>query len=295
MKDQDRLVDSSSLDLDLSSVCTLGCKWNVELLQVTDSVTLRIMTFNPPKPTDNPTVVFVPGWISRVVGWEPVLKEMTKDFRVIFVETREKISSQVREPAGYGVTEIALDLVEVVKRFDLRSDNYIFFGSSLGATAILHSIQYLDQKPRALALIGTNATFSMSTFAKTFIRFLPPRFYLIARPFIKWYLKTFRLKVKNDDIQFKKYCAALDAADPWKLKKGAIALSTYEIWDLLNDISVPTLLVGAFEDNLHDHGIQKRIADALPNGKYLELKTNTFSHSGTIVVCLRNYLKDLGA
>ncbi|MEE9189938.1 MAG: alpha/beta hydrolase [Candidatus Neomarinimicrobiota bacterium] len=295
MKDQDSLVNSSSVDLDLSSVCTPGCKWNVELLQVTDSVILRIMTFNPPQPVGNPTVVFVAGWISRVVGWEPVLKEMTKDFRVIYVETREKISSQVHEPAGYGVAEIAQDLVEVVKRFDLRSDNYVFFGSSLGATAILHSIQYLDQKPRALTLIGTNATFSMSTFARTFIRFLPPRLYLIARPFIKWYLKTFRLKVRNDDIQFKKYSAALDAADPWKLKKGAIALSTYEVWDLLKDISVPTLLIGASEDNLHDHGIQKRMADTLPNGKYLELKTNTFSHSGMIVVCLRDYLKELGS
>lgn len=293
MKDQDRLINSSSVDLDLSSVCTPGCKWNVELINITDSVTLRIMTFDPPQPVDNPTVVFVAGWISRVVGWEPVLKEMTKDFRVIYVETREKISSQVREPAGYGVAEIALDLVEIVKRFDLRSDNYVFFGSSLGATAILHSIQYLKQKPYALALIGTNATFDMSTFARTFIRFFPPRLYLIIRPFIKWYLKTFRLKVKNDNIQFRKYCAALDAADPWKLKKGAIALSTYEIWDLLHTIPVPTLLVGASEDNLHDHGIQKRIADTLPKGKYLELKTNTFSHSKTIVVCLRDYLKDL--
>ena len=43
--------------------------------------------------------------------------------------------------------------------------------------------------------------------------------------FVKWYLGKFRLDLENDMAQYEKYCNALDAADPRKLKPAVTMLT----------------------------------------------------------------------
>ena len=203
----------------LAEFCTPGSKFKEEMITVNNNVSLRVISFTSATKNNNLPVVFIAGWISLIVGWKKVLQEMTKDFPVYYIETREKISSRVSGKVEYGAEAVGKDIVTLISHFNLKDNKYILLGSSLGATAILDCCRFLKQSPRCLVLIGPNAVFRVPKLGMGIIRIFPPRIYLVIKPVVKWYLKTFRLDIKSDFAQYQKYCNSLNAADPWKLKR----------------------------------------------------------------------------
>jgi len=278
---------------DLKQYCAPGAKYQEAMIPVAENVSLRTVSFTPAENNNNPPVIFVAGWITLISAWKEVLREMTRDFTVYYVETREKISSQVKGKASYGVEDIGKDLVDLVTHFDLRDNRFILFGSSLGASAILDCCRFLDQNPLCLVLIGPNAVIRVPRFAKVIIYFFPPRLYLLIKPIVKWYLKTFRLDIKSDYEQYKKYCGNIDAADPWKLKKAVMKLWNWEGWDLLPGIEFPTLVVGASKDSLHEPENLKKMVSMMKKATYIDLDTNKGTHSKEMVIEMRKYISSL--
>jgi pimeloyl-ACP methyl ester carboxylesterase len=124
--------------------------------------------------------------------------------------------------------------------------------------------------------------------------FYPPLYALI-RPTVKWYLKNFRLDVRSDQEQYVKYCKALDAADPWKLKKALLSVSKYEIWDRLEFLDIPTLLVGASKDVLHEPENLRKMASNIHNAVTIDLETNKRTHSEHVVQGMRAFLARISA
>jgi len=277
--------------INLAEYCAPGAAYEEEMISVSENVSLRLITFTPAKTTDNPPVLFVAGWISLISGWKEILKEMTRDFKVYYIETREKISSRVHGKENFGVEDIGKDLVDLVSLLKFSSKNYFMLGSSLGATTILDCSQHLKIPPKCLVLIGPNAVFRVPRFGKAIVTIFWPRLYFFIRPLVKFYLKNFRLDVKSDYAQYEKYCTALDIADPWKLKNAVMRLWNYEVWDILGKISFPTLIVGASRDDLHEPENLKRMVSMMPQATYVDLETNKGTHSKPMVDEVRNYLK----
>lgn len=275
---------------DLSQFCAPGTTYKQEMVPVAENVSLKVITFTPSQKTDNPPVIFVPGWITLMSAWKIVLHEMTKDFPIYYIETREKISSQVVGKAGYGVEDIGKDIVQLVKHFNLKDNRYILFGSSLGASALLDSCRFLDRAPFCMVLIGPNAVFRVPRFGKIFIYFLPPRLFLLVKPLVKWYLKTFRLDIKSDYEQYEKYCGNIDSADPWKLKKAIMKLWNWQAWNLLPGIKYPVVIFGASKDSLHEPENLKQMVAMLPKADIIDLETNKGTHSTVMVAAMRNYV-----
>ena len=285
---------SSNISTDnLADYCAPGTKFTEQMVSVSDNVMLRVITFSPVKPTNQPTVLFIPGWISLMKGWKIVLKEMTKDFNVIYAETREKISSQINGKVEFSVEAIAEDIIKLVEIYKLEKDKYVIFGSSLGGTSILESYQDLQPKPLCFALLGPNAEYRTPWWGKIIIRIIFPQLYKALRPFIKWYLRKFRLDVESDQAQYDKYCNALDAADPKKLKPAAKALSKYKVWEILKDIDLPVLIIGATKDLLHEPQNLIQMDKMLPNSVFLDMETNTYAHGPEMVEELRKYIASL--
>ncbi len=278
---------------DLTQFCAPGTRCDIQNIAVNECVTLRVITFSPPQPTDNPVIVFVPGWISLVPGWKAALIEMTRDFRIHYIETREKISSTIHGKVQFRVEDFAHDLALIIESLGLEEGEYLLCGSSLGATAIVDSCRFLKQRPRGLILIGVNAVFHIPKFWQMVVHLFPPRLYLLMKPVIKWYLRNFRLDVESDRAQYEKYCRNIEAADPWKLKKAALAFVHYAIWERLPEIEIPTLLIAATKDELHDLQNIHRIHAALANSRYLDLGTNSQTHNAAMVVELRNFVREL--
>jgi pimeloyl-ACP methyl ester carboxylesterase len=280
---------------DLRDYCAEGVRFHEDMVPVSEGVSVRVVTFEPPARSGNPAVVFVPGWITLMSAWRDVLREMTRDFTVYYLETREKISSSVSGKVAYTVEALGRDVVSYVSRLGLEEGKYVLFGSSLGATVVLDCVRFLEKKPKCLALVGPNAVFRVPAFGMAIIRLFHPPFYSVIRPFVKWYLRNFRLNVKSDAAQYRKYCDNLDAADPWKLKKAALAFSKYEVWDLLPQIRVPVLVIGASKDKLHEPENLKRMTAMLPAVSYVDLETNMGTHSPEMVFAIRKYLADIQA
>ncbi len=284
---------SKSSSENLADYCTPGTKWTEQMVAVADNVSLRVVEFHPNKSTAQPTVLFIAGWISLMKGWEIVLKEMTKDFHIIYVETREKITSQINGKAIFSVEAIAQDIVTLVDKFKLEKDNYLIFGSSLGGTAILESYKDLETLPLCFALLGPNAEYRTPWWGKIIIILFWTRLYAVLKPFIKWYLRNFRLDIETDCAQYEKYCNALDAADPTKLKPAALALSKYKVWGILKDIDLPVLIIGATKDLLHEPQNLIQMDKMLPNSKFIDMETNTLAHGAEMVVEIRKYIEYL--
>lgn len=285
-------ISNSSLD-NLSDYCAPGTKFTEQMVLVSDNVSLRVIEFHPQKKTTQPTVLFIPGWISLMKGWKIVLREMTKDFHVIYAETREKITSQVTGKADFSVKAIAQDIVTLADIYKLKKDQYIIFGSSLGGTSILESYKDLKTLPLCFALLGPNAEYRTPWWGKIIIYLFWTRLYVVLKPFIKWYLRKFRLDIESDQAQYEKYCNALDAADPKKLKPGAQALSKYKVWGILKDIDLPVLIIGATKDLLHEPHNLIQMDKMLPNSIFLDMETNTFAHGPEMVMELRKYIATL--
>jgi pimeloyl-ACP methyl ester carboxylesterase len=119
--------------------------------------------------------------------------------------------------------------------------------------------------------------------------FYPP-LYALVKPPAKWYLKTFRLNVEADMEQYVKYCSAIDAADPWKLKKAVLAVAKYSIWNRLELISCPVLLVDASKDRLHEPENLRKMESMIPQVTRIDLGTNRGTHSEKVVEEFRRFV-----
>ena len=216
---------------------------------------------------------------------------MTKDFVVYYVETREKQSSRIEGKQKFGVEEIGQDLVSLIRRLKLR--DYLLFGSSLGATAIIDCYQGLDPKPGRLVLVAPNAVFRVPRSWKILVTLFYAPLYSLIRPSVKWYLRTFRLNVKVDASQYEKYCESLDAAEPRKLKKAVMSVWSYEVWDKLATVDCPVLLVNASKDTLHEPENLRKIVNTLPDANEIDLETNAQAHDKPVVDAIRQFLEAL--
>jgi alpha-beta hydrolase superfamily lysophospholipase len=279
---------------DFSQYCAEGVVVQDRMVNVGQGISLRVTTFIPPTDEGNPAVLFVAGWITQIAAWKTVLREMTKDFIVIYVETREKSSSRIVPHADQSISAIGTDIVALVDKLHLRENRYILFGSSLGATVIVECFHSLVRKPLALVLISPNAVFRVPRIWKFIVWSFYPPLYAFIKPSVKWYLKHFRLNVQIDAAQYNKYCAALDAADPWKLKKAVLAVAKYTIWDRLESLTCPVLLIGASHDVLHEPESFQRIASKIPHASVIDLETNAETHSEKVVEEFRSFLSRQG-
>ncbi len=286
--------------MDYSAYAGDGCSVKDYHFTVSDGVVLKIIDFIPRRDNDKrPVIFFVAGWISAISGWRGVLKVISSEYRTIYLETREKQSSIVpkKTRVSFSMDRLSADIREAVEKLIPPRRTFIMAGSSLGGTAIIDYLAKEGRKPLCAVLVGPNAEFRFPKFLGSVIPAFPPSFYLVLKPFVKWYLRNFRLDKKNEQEQVKKYEATLDAADPYKLKYNAIAIRNYSIWHILSDVSTPVLVVGAALDKLHGNESLKKMVAALPRASYRELASNKETHSekaGELIVDFinrRDYLE----
>ena len=148
----------------LSEFCNPGTEYRDEMVSVSPNVSLRVVTFSPPQPSKNPPIVFVPGWITQMNSWQEVLRALTKDCTVYYIETREKISSRVKGKVAYSVEALAKDIAAFILNHGLKRNEYILFGSSLGATAMMPFILWWSG--REMVLVGVSAMMTCLIWAR---------------------------------------------------------------------------------------------------------------------------------
>lgn len=276
----------------LAEFCFPGSTWNERMIELSSGISLRVVTFFPESKTQSMPVVMAPGLASVMLTFKNVLIELTRHFVVHYVETREKSSSIVPGQMNYDVKTIGLDIIEIISLLNSRDREYILFAASLSASAAIECSRHFIQKPCCLILLEPNAVFDYPRWSFPVIRYMAP-VYTYLRAIVKWYIKNFRINAKEDYEMYRITSRALDAADPYKLRDTVLAISTYEIWDRLDDVDVPTLIVCASKDIFHRYDDIRRIVSGIKNCTYRDLVVHERTHSKEFVDLIRDYTKTI--
>lgn len=267
-----------------------GTYCSERMLKVANDVSLRIIHFKPGVDSVYPPLVMIVGLATVIESFQFIVGELTKDFEIYYVETREKSSSQINGKVSFDIETVASDVIETINLLGLPNDGYVLFGYSFSATVIVESYSRLKVKPSSLLLLSPTPSFYYPSWSLPLIRMAVP-LYWVLKPTAKWYLRNFTINVKEDKDMYRFTSLALDRADPRKLRDAILGIAGYAVWDKLNTLDCATLIVDTSRDGIHRHEDIVRMKNAIKNCTYVDLETNNRTHGNALGPVIRNFLK----
>ncbi len=254
-------------------------------LCLSDKVEIKTFDFEPNNSDPGkPIIVFVPGWISLISGWKDVLNTLAPKYRILYVETREKRSAKfpTMKAIDLSIEQMSRDIGALVGEMVPEGQPFYFAGSSMGATVILDYLAMKKRQPVSSFLVSPICDFPFPGWILFMIKFIPAVLYTVIRPILKTYLSYFRLDMKKEPDQVKKYCGTIDAAEPVRLKANAYAIRNYSLWEKLSDVKSPVVIIGAKTDNLHGIDIMEKMMKAMPLSSLEIMESNKETHSAKV-------------
>lgn len=272
-----------------------GAAYSERWIAVQDGVELKVREWRPDD-TGQPPLYFVAGWVSVVEGWRPLLEFLVRRRPLVYIETREKRSARIdrrrMRVESFTVQRLADDLCEIARVLEVDRSSAIWFGSSMGSTAILESLKGGRLPARAAFLVGPNATFRFPWWSRPLLR-VPAASYSVAKHLVIWYLRHFRVDARREPDQMRRYERTLNAAEPVRLKLSARAVIGYTLWPGLETIKAPAAIAYASSDVLHAESEAKSIVATLPAGLAIECPSNTYMHRAEVARDIEEFLAGL--
>ena len=268
-----------------------GTKIKTSYIEVSNGIQLFQVHFKPKKITNYPPVIFIPGWGSFIQGWKIVLREMSKDFEIYYLETREKSSAIHKKEQEITIENIGDDIARVTALINLKDDGFIALGSSMGATAILDAMAEEKFSPSLAVLIGPNIEFNIPRFLIIILSIIPVQFYKVIRPFAKWYLKKKYIDMDSDSKQYDKYSYVLDNVHFDRTRRSALSFKKYSFETKIEQIKKRILVFSGDKDILHNYERTVDMVRRIKGSKLINLKTNDKTHSAEMVMEKRGYLE----
>lgn len=265
-------------DRDYSPYCSREADYKVAYTDLQSGVSLFTISFKPYKRTSLPVVVFIPGLASVIDNFKDTLIGLTRNQEVHYVETREKSTAVISRDHGFSVAEIATDIIQYLENKFTENERYILVGYSLGATAIIEAFRHINNKPERIILIEPNAAFNFPRWSLILAR-VAEYVFIPVKPFLKWYIRKFRVNTSEDYEMYLINCRILDAAEPRRLGHTIRALKSYNMGDCVQELSVPVMVVGASKDIFHSHDDAMTISQKITGCRYVNLENNRRTHS----------------
>jgi pimeloyl-ACP methyl ester carboxylesterase len=266
------------MDQDFSDYCGEGTGYKAEYAALPTGVSLLIITFTPQAASSSKTIVFIPGLASVIDNFRETVIELGRHHKVVYIETREKGSARVDKWHKFTVDDITADIVHFVDGRFGEGELFVMAGYSLGATAIAEAFGRLKHKPQRIVLIEPNATFKFPVWLALLARF-SGIIYTPMKPFLKWYMRRYRINIKEDLEMYLINCRILDAAEPVRLGRAVRELRPYAMDGCLQAITIPSMVVVASKDMFHSHGEGSYISERISNCNRLDMNDNKQTHS----------------
>jgi pimeloyl-ACP methyl ester carboxylesterase len=273
-----------------------GLEYAERWIPMSDGVELKVMSWTPVNPTSRDPMVFVAGWISVIEGWRPLLEVLLPERPLHYIETREKRSARIRrlsrrEPS-FTVFRLAEDLCTVAEALAVDRSRAVWFGSSMGANAILEAAKGERLPARGAFLVGPNAEFRFPWWSRPIV-YLPAAAYGPAKDFALWYIRKFRVDAEAEPDQMNRYVRTLNAADPVRLKLSARAVLDYSVWQQLETITIPVAVAFASSDKLHGENEARAITNTIPSGLAVRCPSNTYMHQAGVSKEIDEFIANL--
>ncbi len=266
-----------------------GTAINRTYVRLSNGISLSVTKFIPVTVSRYPPVVMVPGLFSVMENFRHLLPDLTRDFTVYYLETREKNSSICPEHSVFSIENMADDLNEVLKELDLNPAEFLLLGYSMGATVVLEALSAQGRLPAGIILAGPVGSFGFPAWSLWLARVAAP-LYRVIKPLLKLYIKYFMVNHREDPEMHHIQTRVLDSADPYKLCATLPELARYNIWDRLPPIACPLLIIGASKDSFHNHNDALRLSEMILNSTYIDFETNLRNHSREVVKTMKEFL-----
>ena len=266
-----------------------GSKATEEWVPVDEGVNLRVITWTPVNPKRKSVVVFVAGWGSLFEGWRPLISKWSSERSIVYIETREKGSSNINKRISkldFSVEKLASDIVEVLRFYDLESSEVDWFSSSLGSTILIDSFNCGRLSGRSSVLLAPNSEFKFPFWARALIVLPLPRF--VYPMIIRLAVWAVERKVKEEGQKIR-YRRALLSQDLQKMHLSARSLMKYSLPENLGGISFPCAVMTASSDKLHGMDRAMNIVYRIPNCEFIEVPSNQYAHEADVISDIHDF------
>jgi len=274
-----------------TAFCHAGARCTEQMVQVNDHVKLRVVSYTPAFPSGNNTIVFVGGLSTVLDSFKEVVYELTRDFVFHYIETRDRSTSQIDGETKFDCFTSGLDVASIVHSLGLGEDKYVLIGYSFGVTVLVDCYHILKTKPEQMVFVEPTPAFHYPKWSlkllKTSLVFKKNPL----KPFANWYIRNFVIAKKADAEMVNISARAINSSDPPKLIKTILAIDDYNVWDKLETIECPVLILGATKDKFHVHDETRKMVSLLKNCRYADMEDNQRSHSTEAAVLIRGYIK----
>ncbi len=215
-------------------------------------VRIRCLEVIPPRVDEaKPTIVILPGWLSKIESRRVLIQEFAEFFRVIMMEPRGfGESTKPTYKGAYTIEALTQELRTVLEYFDLHDDEFVIFASSVtSALSLLYVTRQMKPKPMALALISPPQSYNEPIWMKILSVFPLP--FLIGIRDLIFKILIWRAKSPDEKKNLKQGQQKLRDANPKsQLRFYKEFLRNYDIRDDLNKIDMPMIAFTPSYDRL---------------------------------------------
>jgi hypothetical protein len=269
-----------------------GSTLQTHRIQTETSVNLQINEFSPAMYNGNLPIIFVSGLSTIMESFGHVIRNLTKDYPLYFIETREHPSSILGEDEKYDIESNGNDLVAIVEELDLQDKMYILMGYSFGVTIITDAYTKLKTKPFKIIFLEPTPEFHYPKWTVWILEKTKNHQIEYLKTVAKWYMRNFVINKKGDPEMVRISATAINNCDQKKLKKTAIAIAPYQGWDKPENIDCQVLILAASLDTMHMHEETMRLQSLLRDCRYVDMVTNEKSHSNEAAEVMREFIKE---
>ena len=248
-----------------------------KLIRVSNSVSLRVFTWEPVNQSSKVPILMVPGWGSVFEGWRPLVTEWVQNRKIIYVETREKASAIFDEKMSqkdFHIDNFTNDIREIIQSLNLDG-NYHLFSSSLGSTILIHGLQERKISAKSSIFLAPNQNIIFPLWARLLIKLPLPKFTL------KWLIKLAIWAVERkveEEGQKIRYRRTLLSQNYERIRFSARYLIGYSLPESLSNIEIPCAILTAESDKLHGSNDVEFISREIPNMKIIPIPSNQYAH-----------------
>ena len=214
-------------------------------VQARPAVRLSVIDTGPRDASSSPVLFFVQGAGGHALQWVNQLRHFSQRYRCIAPDLRgHGRSDQPR--AGYTVDQVTDDLAAVLDELGIGEPVFLLAHSAGGLLGINFAARYPERLTR-LVLINTAANLPLSTLMRLGLR-IPSVLMVLIRPFLQR-----RGRFNAPPHVFKKFVEN--------------SVGSWQGWDLLPDITTPTLVIAGQLDWYVRPSMSRRTAYEMPRAR----------------------------
>lgn len=261
-----------------------------------DGVKVRVLDFNLVEKPREHAILLIPGFVTVFQSWQKIVEELTKKYRVYYLETREKASSIIprwRISSYVTFHKMAYDLKEVIDQLKLNEQKYITLASSTGCTIQIEALSEKWIHPAGVVMVGPIIVYNMKIIAPLLISLCPVFLKRLGMPIFRFFIGKVYVDKKKYPEQYAKYVRAAEEADMRKIRKVLWQTVKFQCWELVPKVKVNTFLIGASEDKMHEAEMTRKVHELIEGSKYVDMGTNDNTHSIALIKEMENFISGL--